>query len=141
MSEFPVIEKYLADLTNPPVVPKVVSIQLGWTREVGGRTVPAYAWFAGFEKGECQKEYRQPQLAIPMSEVLAQKVLHRVLGLGYPKSTIEESPSSGEEVMTELSQVGFADSIDAVRDAVRHAVADGHSQKDIWDIVNKAVSK
>jgi hypothetical protein len=45
-----------------------------------------------------------------------------------------------EVVRPELSQVGFADSFDAVRDAVRHAVADGHSQKDILAAVALAVT-
>ena len=43
--------------------------------------------------------------------------------------------------MTELTQVGLVDNLEAIRESVRHAIADGMSQKDIWDIVNSAVQE
>jgi len=138
MSEFPLLEKYLYERINPPVTPKVVSIRLGWFRKVEGRGITLHGRFTGFERGECQIS-DQPNLAAPMTEQLAKKVLHRVRSK-YLKSVIEDSLSMVGETRTDLRQVGFADSLEAVRDSVRNAIADGLSRDEILAVCNHAVN-
>jgi hypothetical protein len=136
MSEFSVIEQFLAERANPPATEKSYAIRLGWTRQLQDREVTMHGWFTKFEHGECQKS-NQPNLAAPMTEQLAKKVLHRVLSK-YPKSIIEESLSY-DQTKTDLHEVGFVDSVQAVRDSIRNAIADGVSRDEILATVNLAV--
>jgi hypothetical protein len=138
MSEFPLIEKYLIERANPPAEERSYAIRLGWIRKLDGREITMYGWFTKFEHGECQKS-NQPNLAAPMTEQLAKKVLHRVLSK-YPKSTIEESLSY-DQTKTDLHQVGFVDSLEAVRDSIRNAIADGFSHAEILTVATACVSR
>jgi len=137
MSEFPLLEKYLYERANPPVIEKICAIRLGWFRKVENREITLHGWFTGFAHGECQIS-NQPNLAAPMTEQLAKKVLHRVLSK-YPKSAIEDSLGMVGETRTNLQQVGFVDSLEAVRDSVANAIADGFSHAEILAAVNHAV--
>ena len=103
MSEFSVTKRFLAERANPPATEKSYSIRLGWTRQLQDREVTMHGWFTKCEHGECQKS-NQPNLAAPMTEHLAKKVLHRVLSK-YPKSTIEESLSYEETKLICLRSV------------------------------------
>ncbi|SRR5216684_3962122 len=138
MSKFPVIDKYLADRANPPAIEKIYSIRLGWIRKIEDREITMYAWFTEFARGECQKS-NQPNLAVPMTENLARKVLHRVLSK-FPKASIEDSFSMDLEIKSELHQVGFVNSLEAVRDSVRNAIGDGFSREEILAVCSRAVN-
>jgi hypothetical protein len=97
-----------------------------------------HAWFTEFAHGECQKS-NQPNLAAPMTEQLAKKVLHRVLSK-YPKSTIEDALSMDQETKSELHQIGFVNSLEAVRESIRDAIADGFSREEVLAVCNYAVN-
>jgi hypothetical protein len=137
MSGFSVIEQFLAERANPPAIEKSYAIRLGWTRQLQDREVIMHGWFTKFEHGECQKS-NQPNLAAPMTEQLAKKVLHRVLSK-YPKSIMEESLSY-DQTKTDLHQIGFVDNLEAVRDSIRNALADGVSREEILGVCNHAVN-
>jgi hypothetical protein len=134
---FEATQKYLDDLKNPPVIPKSVSIRLGWTHKMEHREFPMYAWFVNFEHGEFQMT-RHPELAAPMTEELAKKIMYRALQK-YPKSSIEES-ASPSDAKTELQQLGFTESLEAVREAVRNAVADGFNHLEIINAAREVLS-